>query len=307
MAGYHIPVLGREVCDMLLINSAGTYYDGTLGGGGHALLFLVKLDASACYIGVDRDPEAIAFAKDRLKDFNNVSLYRGVFSDMGPATESAGVKSLDGILLDLGVSSHQINEDRRGFAFRPGLRLDMRMDEDSSLTAAQVLSEYEEDELATIFKQYGEERHSRRIAKKIVQHRQTDPVITSDHLMKIISACVPGQFLTKSYARIFQALRIEVNGELVLLQEALDKALTFLNPGGRIGVISYHSLEDRIVKNFMRQQENPCSCPPELPYCICGKQPALRRVKPFLVVPGESEIKQNPRARSAKFRVGEKI
>ena len=292
---------------MLLLNPDGNYLDGTLGGGGHAAFFLEKLFKRARYIGIDRDGEAIRFAGKRLAAYSNLVLYRGVFSEIEAAMQAAHVDALDGVLLDLGVSSHQIDADERGFAFRPGVPLDMRMDSEQEQSAADILAAYSEQELSRIFKEYGEERHARCIARAVVRLRQSEALLISDQLMAAIRRCVSGKFLTKSFARIFQALRIEVNAELHILEEALQNAVTHLKPGGRIGVIAYHSLEDRIVKQFFRAQENPCTCPPELPYCVCGKTPQLKRVKPYLIVPQENEIQQNPRARSARFRVGEKI
>ncbi len=307
MVPYHWPVLAREVRDFLLLNPDGNYLDGTLGGGGHAAFFLEKLTERACYIGIDRDAEAIRFASERLKQFNNIVLYRGVFSEIDAAMQAAHVEALDGVLLDLGVSSHQIDTDVRGFAFRPGVPLDMRMDSEQEQSAADILADYSEGELSRIFKEFGEERHARCIARAVVRQRQTEPLLVSDQLLAAIRRCVSGKFLTKSYARIFQALRIEVNAELQILEQALHAAVDRLKTGGRIGVIAYHSLEDRIVKQFFRAQENPCTCPPELPYCVCGKTPRLKRVKPYLILPQDDEIQQNPRARSARFRVGEKI
>lgn len=307
MAAYHVPVMAQEICDKLLINPNGNYLDGTLGGGGHAEFLLEKLNPSACYIAIDRDAEALAFAAERLKRFSNVVYYQGLFSEMDAALQKAEVESVDGILLDLGVSSHQIDSDGRGFAFRSGNALDMRMNTEDTLTAADVLNTYDVKELTAIFKQYGEERHSGRIAREIVKRRSSEEIVKSNQLMDIIQRCVPGKFLTKSYARIFQALRIEVNRELYVLEEALENSLHILKPGGRIAVLSYHSLEDRIVKNFIRRQENPCTCPPEIPYCVCGKKPQLKKLKPAFISAGAEEIKKNPRARSAKLRVGEKI
>jgi len=307
VAAYHVPVMAQEICDKLLINPNGNYLDGTLGGGGHAEFLLEKLNPSACYIAIDRDAEALAFAAERLKRFSNVVYYQGLFSEMDAALQKAEVESVDGILLDLGVSSHQIDSDGRGFAFRSGNALDMRMNTEDTLTAADVLNTYDVKELTAIFKQYGEERHSGRIAREIVKRRSSEEIVKSNQLMDIIQRCVPGKFLTKSYARIFQALRIEVNRELYVLEEALENSLHILKPGGRIAVLSYHSLEDRIVKNFIRRQENPCTCPPEIPYCVCGKKPQLKKLKPAFISAGAEEIKKNPRARSAKLRVGEKI
>ncbi len=304
---YHEPVLAQEVLHYLLINPDGIYYDGTLGGGGHALLFLQKLTSQALYIGVDRDEQALEYARRRLSAFHNVVYYHGLYNDIGSALQAANCSRPDVIFLDLGVSSHQINSDQRGFAFRPHIALDMRMDREQALTAADILAEYEEKDLIRIFKEYGEERHSRRIARVIVRQRSEKPLRFSDDLISVIERCVPGKQKIKSYARIFQALRIEVNRELDILKEALEQGLNYLKPGGRMGVISYHSLEDRMVKNFFKEQENPCTCPPELPVCVCGKQPRLKRLRPWLIIPTEEEIKKNPRARSAKFRVGEKL
>ena len=307
MADYHVPVMGQEICDKLLRNKDGNYYDGTLGGGGHARLFLKKLSPAGHYIAVDRDEEAIAYARDALRQYSNITFYHGVFSEIGPAIKSAGVDALDGILLDLGVSSHQIDADNRGFAFRPGVRLDMRMDKRQPRTAAAILAEYELRDLSKIFREYGEERQAHRIAREVVRQRNEAPIVQSEQLMKIIARCVPGQHLTKSYARIFQALRIEVNGELDVLQQTLEASLDYLKPGGRLAVLSYHSLEDRIVKNFIRKQENPCECPPELPYCVCGKKPQMKKVPPAFIKAGTEEINKNPRARSAVLRIGERI
>ena len=304
---YHVPVLGREVTRYLAKNPHGVYLDGTLGGGGHAELLLNSLESDAHYIGIDRDAEAIEFARKRLSAFQNITFFQGTFTQMREAVRRAGFETVDAILLDLGVSSHQIDLDSRGFAFRPGVRLDMRMDREEMLTAAEILNSYDEKDLRRIFRQFGEERHAGRIARRVIAERQKQPIEFSDQLMRIIDDCVDSRFATKSYARIFQALRIEVNRELNELKNALSIALELLVGGGRLAVISYHSLEDREVKNFFKHQENPCTCPPELPYCVCEKKPLLKRIKPFLIRPGQDEIEQNPRARSAKLRIGEKI
>ncbi|HEM48633.1 MAG TPA: 16S rRNA (cytosine(1402)-N(4))-methyltransferase RsmH [Caldithrix sp.] len=304
---YHVPVLYKEVVESLMINPNGIYYDGTLGGGGHAELFLHKLSNNAVYIGIDRDAEAIEFAKKRLANYNNLIVYNGTFNMFESAMKYAGVEKLDGILLDLGVSTHQIDEDIRGFTFRPGVPLDMRMNNSDSLMAADVLNTYDEDRLIKIFKEYGEERFSKNIARRIVKRREDKTITTSDQLLDIINHSVPGKFLVKSYARIFQALRIEVNNELDILRDALEQSLIYLEKGGRLGVIAYHSGEDRIVKEFIQRQENPCECSKDLPYCVCGKKPQMRRIKPYPITPAAEEIAENPRARSAKFRVGERI
>ena len=304
---FHVPVLYREVISTLMINPDGIYFDGTLGGGGHAELFLEKLSNNAIYIGVDRDPEAIDFAVKRLAKYKNLIVFNGTFNLIGAALDKAKVEKLDSILLDLGVSTHQIDEDQRGFTFRPGVPLDMRMNPGENLTAADVLNTYDEEKLVEIFKIYGEERYSKNVARRVVKNRENAAITNSSQLLEIIKHSVPGKYLVKSYARIFQALRIEVNRELEILKETLDNSLQYLKPGGRLGVISYHSGEDRIVKDFINTQENPCICPDDLPYCVCGKEPQMRRVKPFPIKPTEREIEENPRARSARYRVGERL
>ncbi|MEJ2543026.1 MAG: 16S rRNA (cytosine(1402)-N(4))-methyltransferase RsmH [Calditrichaceae bacterium] len=304
---YHVPVLYKEVVESLMINPDGIYYDGTLGGGGHAELFLRALSNKAIYIGVDRDPEAIEFAGKRLTNYNNLIVYNGTFNMIESAMKSAGVEKLDAMLLDLGVSTYQIDEDTRGFTFRPGVSLDMRMNNSDPITAADILNTYDEERLVEIFKKYGEERFAKNIARRIVKMREDTEITTSDQLLEMINKSVPGKFLVKSYARVFQALRIEVNNELDILKDALEQSLIYLKKGGRLGVIAYHSGEDRIVKDFIKKQENPCECPKDLPYCVCGKKPQMRRIKPYPITPTKKEIEENPRARSAKFRVGERI
>jgi len=304
---YHIPVLGAQVLSTLLIDTHGTYLDGTLGGGGHAELFLTRLEKDAVYIGIDRDREAIAYCRQRLSRFRNIVYHQGTFNEFETALRIAGVRFLDGLFLDLGVSGHQIDDGNRGFAYRPGLILDMRMNQNDTQTVRDILNGYAEAELGRVFKQYGEERYARNIARRIVKERQNHVITRSDDLLDIIKRSVPGGSVIKSYARIFQALRIELNNELNILQETLTRIVPYLKAGGRIGIISYHSGEDRIVKSFFREQEYPCTCPPEIPYCSCGKNPVLRRLKPHLIIPDEEEVRQNPRSRSAKYRVGEKI
>jgi len=305
---YHIPVLADEVCRALIVNPEGVYLDGTLGGGGHAEQILGRLASKALFIGVDRDLQAIEYARKRLAGFPNVRFYHGTFAQMDLALIRFGVEKADGILLDLGISSHQVDESERGFTFRSGVRLDMRMNTTEQIqTAADILNRYDYRDLLRIFREYGEERRAVCIARRIVKQREEQPFSVSDDLVRIIDSCVGRKHVKKSYSRIFQALRIEVNGELEQLKAGLEKTPELLKPGGRLVVISYHSLEDRIVKNFLRKQENPCECPPELPVCQCGKVPTMKRVRPYLIVPGEKEIRENPRARSAKMRVGEKL
>ena len=304
---YHVPVMGQEVLQQLVIKKNGVYLDGTLGGGGHARIILEKLDSDALYIGIDRDEDAINVAGENLKNFKNFRAYCTRFDNIENVLQKEGVEYLDGILLDLGISSWQIDQDQRGFSFRPGVKLDMRMDMSQSLNAEQIVNTYDEKSLKKVFKEYGEERFAGKIAHKIVERRNLQPIKTSTELLNIIDRCVNPRFATKSYARIFQAIRIEVNDELNILKNALNMAVKLLNIHGRLAIISYHSLEDRIVKNFMHDQENPCICPPEFPVCVCGKQPTIKRVKPFFFIASDEEIKTNPRARSAKLRVAEKV
>jgi len=304
---YHVPVMGQEVVQYLVGNKNGIYLDGTLGGGGHAHIVLDILDADGLYIGIDRDIEAINSAVERLKSYKNFKTHYTTFDDLENVLKKEGIENLDGVLLDLGVSSWQIDQDSRGFSFRPGVKLDMRMNASQNLNAEWIVNNYEKENLKRIFKEYGEERFSGKIAHLIVEQRAQQKIISSSDLIKVIDKCVNPRFATKSYARIFQAIRIEVNNELVILKNTLNEAVRFLKTKGRLAVITYHSLEDRIVKNFFRDQENPCICPPELPVCACGKEQLLKRIKPNFILATQDEIKGNPRARSAKLRIAERV
>lgn len=299
--------MGREVVEHLLYNIDGVYLDGTLGGGGHAQIILSKLSSDALYLGIDRDADAINTAKEVLKNHSNFSAWQTTFNQIDSVLYKAQVTALDGILLDLGISSWQIDQDARGFSFRPGVELDMRMDRSQELTAEYIVNNYDKAQLKKVIKEYGEEKQAGRIAHKIVTARTQQAITKSGQLLEIINSCVNPRFATKSYARVFQALRIEVNDELTLLQQTLEQALLYLKPGGKLVVITYHSLEDRIVKNFYRAQEEPCTCPPSFPLCVCHKKPQLKRVKPHFILPKEDEVKENVRARSAKLRVAEKV
>jgi 16S rRNA (cytosine1402-N4)-methyltransferase len=304
---YHLPVLLSEVSNYLITNPEGIYLDGTLGGGGHAEHILKKLDNNAQYIGIDQDKEAIEYSRIRLKKFKNFFCFHYNFSDLDLVLTQLNLNVIDGILLDLGISSYQIDNENRGFSYMKDADLDMRMDRDSSQTAAELLNLLDEKELSTIFFYYGEERKSRKIAREIIKYRKNEPIQRSDQLKSIINRTVHPRFRIKSYARIFQALRIAVNKELEKLEETLEKSLLYLNQGGRILIISYHSLEDRIVKNFFRKKANPCTCPPELPQCVCGLKPEIKIVTPKVIKSSQKEINENPRARSALLRVGAKI
>ena len=303
---YHIPVLRKEVADLLITNPDGVYIDGTLGGGGHAAYLLNILSPQARYIGLDLDREAIEFASKRLLEYKNFAVYQANFSELDHILNSAGINIINGLLLDLGVSSHQIDEPERGFAYMADGLLDMRMDNKHGRTAADLINTLEAEELSDIFFHYGEEHHARRIARLITEERKKSSVVRTEQLRRIIDRVAHPRFAIKSYARIFQALRIAVNTELDNLRQVLEAAMTRMS-GGRIAVIAYHSLEDRIVKNFFRHQENPCTCPPDFPQCVCGLKARLRIITRKPVKPGPEEIKTNTRARSALLRVGEVI
>ena len=304
---YHLPVLLSEVSNYLITNPEGIYLDGTLGGGGHAEVILEKLTKNAQYIGIDQDREAIQHAKHRLDKYKNVIYDQSNFSDLDFVLNRLKIDWIDGILLDLGVSSHQIDSDDRGFSYMKDTDLDMRMDRDRSQKASDLLNALDEHELSTIFFTYGEERRSRQIAREIVNYRKLNLINRSDQLRSIIDRVIHPRFRIKSYARVFQALRIAVNRELDSLEEVLNKVIPFLHPGGRCLVISYHSLEDRMVKKFFRKKANPCTCPTEFPRCVCGLLPEIKNITSKVIKATEQEIKNNSRARSALLRVGEKI
>ena len=304
---YHVPVMGQEVVACLLYKMDGVYLDGTVGGGGHAEIILNKLEKQARYLGVDRDAEAVKFSQERLAAYSNFTAFQNSFEQISNVLNEAGVEELDGILLDLGVSSRQIDSDERGFSFRRGLSLDMRMNREQELTAEWVLNNYSKEKLRSVFKDYGEERFSGKIAYKIVKARENKKIEKTNELLDIIDRCVNPRFATKSYARIFQALRIEVNNELGLLKQALEESIKYLSKKGRMAIITYHSLEDRIVKNFMRDAENLCDCPPGFPVCVCGKKQSLKRLKPHFILPSREEIAANPRSRTAKLRVAIRV
>jgi 16S rRNA (cytosine1402-N4)-methyltransferase len=304
---YHLPVLLKDVIEFLVTNPEGIYLDGTLGGGGHGEEILKYLNNKGLYIGVDRDPEAIRYARSRLKKYPNKSLHQSNFAEFGSIIDALDLLAIDGVLLDLGVSSHQIDEAERGFSYMQNAPLDMRMDKGSQQTAEYLLNTLDEKELSDIFYSFGEERKSRQIARRIVADRQKKRIESSDQLKQIIDTVIPSRFAVKTYARVFQALRIAVNQELESLQEGLEDITKFLKPGGRCVIISYHSLEDRLVKNFLRDKANPCTCPPDFPICVCGLEPELKILTPKPIKASESEILKNPRSRSARMRVGEKI
>ena len=305
--GYHIPVLLETAIEYLVSDPDGIYVDGTLGGGGHSLRLLEKLGEHARVFGFDQDADAIAHAQQLFQDERRMTLVHSNVVHLSAALTQHDIPMIDGILLDLGVSSHQIDVPERGFSFRHNGPLDMRMDHRHSISAADIIARESEEELARIFFTYGEERHSRRIARAIVRARTDQPITTTGALADVVAAVLTPQHRKKTLARIFQALRIAVNEELRVLEETLDRAFAALKVGGRLVVISYHSLEDRLVKHFMRHEAAPCICPPQAPVCTCGKIARLRILSRKHREADENEIRRNPRARSARLRAGEKI
>ena len=307
MKNYHIPVLCNEVCENLIIDRSGVYFDGTLGGGGHAKAILNLLKQDALYIGVDRDADAISYSSDMLKLYENFKTYQTTYDKIAEVLSFLGIDSINGALLDLGVSSWQIEESNRGFSYKAGVPLDMRMNQTDDRDAVWILNNYDYKNLKKIIKEFGEEKNAACIARRIIEARTNNLINESSQLMNIIRSCVSDRFLIKSYARVYQALRIEVNDELNILEKALPNILENIKSGGKFLVITYHSLEDRIVKNFFRFWQNPCTCPPDFPECRCGNVTKLKKQKPAFIQPSEKEIDLNPRARSAKLRIGIKI
>lgn len=306
----HVPVLYNEVMDALDIKADGIYVDGTLGGGGHSSGICERLSEKGTLIGVDRDTAALEAAGERLKDYACQRVYLHTnYSDVEAIKEAAGGK-VDGILLDLGVSSFQLDTAERGFSYMHDAPMDMRMNEDDAFTAYQVVNEYSEQELAKIIKEYGEEKWASRIAKFIVSERKLKPVETTGELVEIIKKAIPAAARREGphpAKRTFQAIRIEVNAELEHLKRALDTLPDILAPGGRLAIITFHSLEDRMVKLAFDKRLNPCTCPKEFPVCVCGKVADVKKITRKPLVAGEKELDVNPRSRSAKLRVIEKL
>lgn len=309
MEFHHISVLLNECIESLNIKPDGIYVDGTLGGAGHSYEICKRLTTGRL-IGIDQDMNAINAATERLKEFKDkVTLVHSNFSNVKQVFEDLGIEKADGFLLDIGVSSHQLDEAERGFSYMQDAPLDMRMDTSRSLSAYEVVNEYSEKELNDIIFEYGEERWAKRIAEFIVAERKIKPIETTFELVDVIKKAVPkgarkdGPHPAK---RTFQAIRIEVNGELDVLKTAINDMTDLLNPKGRLAIITFHSLEDRIVKNEFRKQENPCTCPREFPVCVCGKKSKGRVVTRKPILPSDEELSANHRARSAKLRVFER-
>ena len=307
----HIPVLLKEVIDYLHPRSGGLYIDGTLGMGGHTSEILKRSYPDGRVLGIDRDTEALKIASARLQEFGDrVSLMHGNFSEMGRIAHELGIKEVDGILLDVGVSSLQIDTDIRGFSFLRDAPLDMRMDTTCGITAGDIVNNYSVKELQEILWKFGEEGYSRRIVREIIKAREIARIATTRELARIVERSIPRKDWPREIhpaTKTFQALRIAVNDELGSLERGLDEGMGLLKAGGRFCVISFHSLEDRIVKNGFRDWENPCICPPSFPVCSCGKVKTARVLTKKAVKASEDEIAANPRARSARLRVAEKI
>lgn len=306
----HISIMPDEVIEYLNIKPDGIYVDGTLGGGGHAFLVAGRLSGQGRLIGIDQDGDAIRAAGERLADYRDrVEIVRDNYSSMRKILEDRSIDRVDGILLDLGVSSWQLDQGQRGFSYREDAPLDMRMDQRQDLTAADIVNDYSETDLFHVIRNYGEDPFAKNIAKHIVRARVEKPVETTGQLADIIKAAIPAKVRKGGghpAKRTFQALRIEVNQELEVLKSSLEDMVDLLNDGGRICVITFHSLEDRIVKKTFRACENPCICPPEFPVCTCGKVSKGRVLTRKPILPDPNELEENSRARSAKLRVFER-
>ena len=306
----HKSVLLKETVAGLNIKPDGVYVDGTLGGGGHALEVCRHLGEGGRLIGIDQDPDAIAAASLRLKDYREkATIVKSNYENMASILEELGISSVDGVYLDLGVSSYQLDTPERGFTYRESAPLDMRMDRERDGDAAFVVNHYDERALYRIIRDYGEEKFAKNIAKHIVKARAQKPIETTEELTEIIKAAIPMKMRAAGghpAKRTFQAIRIEVNRELEVLENSIDAMIGLLKPGGRLCIITFHSLEDRIVKNRFRENEDPCICPREFPVCVCGRRSRGRVVTRKPVLPGEQEIRENKRSKSSKLRIFER-
>ena len=306
----HVPVLLHECLDALALRPDGVYVDGTLGRAGHSLEIAKRLTTGRL-IGIDRDETAITAAEERLADYmDRVTLVHSNFDRVGEILDELGLDGADGMLFDLGVSSPQLDEAERGFSYMQDAPLDMRMDRGAPLTARDVINDWSYEELRRILYEYGEERYAPVIAKHICRAREQAPIERTGDLVDIIKSAMPPQALREKQhpaKRSFQALRIAVNGELDALPPMLEAAVSHLHTGGRLAVISFHSLEDRIIKKSLQDMATGCTCPPNFPVCVCGKKPRIRLVSRKPIVAGEAELERNPRSRSAKLRVAEKV
>ena len=306
----HKSVLLEETIDGLNIKPDGIYVDGTLGGAGHASEVCRRLSAKGRFIGIDQDQDAIVAASDRLAAYEDrVTIIRSNYCYMANELHSLGIQKVNGIVLDLGVSSYQLDNEERGFTYRTDAPLDMRMDQRQSRTAADIVNGYEEKELYRIIRDYGEDKFAKNIAKHIVAARQQSPIRTTGELTEIIRQSIPMKMqVTGGHPakRTFQAIRIELNRELDVLRDSLDGMIDLLDDGGRICIITFHSLEDRIVKTIFRKNENPCTCPSDFPVCVCGKKSKGKVITRKPILPTTAEQEENPRSKSAKLRIFER-
>lgn len=306
----HKSVLLEETVDSLNVRPEGVYVDGTLGGGGHALEICRRLGERGRLIGIDQDSDAVEAACARLRDYKDkVTVVKSNYEDIRSVLDGLGIQGVDGICLDLGVSSYQLDNPERGFTYREDAPLDMRMDREQELTAASVINDYSQSELCRVIRDYGEERFAANIARHIAAARDKKRIETTGELIEIIKAAIPMKARAVGghpAKRTFQAVRIEVNRELEVLENTVDTMIDLLNPGGRLCIITFHSLEDRIVKNRFRNNENPCICPPDFPVCVCGKKSKGHVVTRKPVLPTQAEIQENKRSKSSKLRVFER-
>ena len=306
----HVSVLLNETIDGLNINPDGIYVDGTLGGGGHAYEVCKRLSDKGRLIGIDQDGEALEAAREHLKEFEDkITLVRSNYCEIDTILKDLDIDKVDGIVLDLGVSSYQLDNLERGFSYKSDAPLDMRMDQRQVKTAADVVNTYSENELFRIIRDYGEDKFAKNIAKHIVMERQKKPFETTAQLSEVIKHSIPMKFQNKGghpAKKTFQAIRIEVNKELTVLRDSIDKMIELLNENGRICIITFHSLEDRIVKTKFRENENPCTCPPDFPVCVCGKESKGKVITRKPILPSKVEMEENPRSKSAKLRIFER-
>lgn len=306
----HVSVLLDETIEGLNIKEDGIYVDCTLGGAGHSSEIIKRLSPKGRLIGIDQDRDALDAAKERLKGYNNVTFVHDNFTNIEFILDNLNIDKVDGVLADLGVSSYQLDKAERGFSYMQDAPLDMRMNRESKFSAYDVVNNYSEEELYKVIREYGEEKFAGRIAKFIVDKRKDGPINTTFELVDIIKRAIPAKMRRDGphpAKRTFQAIRIEVNKELEILDKAIESAVNKLNIGGRIAIITFHSLEDRIIKNKFKQLEEPCTCPKEFPICVCGKVSKIKVITRKPIEPSEEEVEVNPRSRSAKLRVAERI
>ena len=306
----HVSVLLNETIEGLNIKPDGIYAEGTLGGAGHSYQIASKLNGLGRLIGFDQDEDAITASTERLKEFKNVTIVRSNYRNMKEELNNRGIEKVDGILLDLGVSSYQLDTVSRGFSYKEEAPLDMRMDNRNEVTARDIVNNYSQGDLFRIIRDYGEDKFAANIAKHIVMNREIKPIETTTELAEIVKAAIPMKFRKQGghpAKQTFQAIRIELNSELSVLKESLMDMIDLLNPNGRICIITFHSLEDRIVKNIFKEAEDPCTCPKNFPTCVCGKKSKGKVITRKPILPSEEELKLNSRSKSAKLRIFEKI